>query len=113
MCEFSSNVLYDISTKVKDGVITQELGKKHKSIKDELIFNFYKTIVDTQEKQMRQALISLGWTPPAGVLTDLEKFVGYCTFCGRKTGREELATNCDMTQPDNTNCPGQIIPIEI
>ena len=53
-------MLYNIETGVHDKVITQEVEVTY----DGIVFNFYKVVVDTKEKQMREALISLGWTPP-------------------------------------------------
>lgn len=43
-----------------DGLIeTSTLIKK-----DGMEISFYKQIVDTQDSQIRQSLIELGWTPP-------------------------------------------------
>lgn len=98
---------YSIVTKVlDDGVIQQSIKSNPK---DEYLSRLSKLIIDTREKQIIKALISLGWTPP-DIVFDFEKLVGYCYVCGRQTGHEELATNCDMTQPDGTNYPGEIIP---
>jgi len=55
-----SNV--DVNTSVKDKVITTSVDFKSPLGEIE---NRAKHIIDTQEKQVQEALISLGWTPPA------------------------------------------------
>ena len=52
----------DINTSVKDKVITTSVDFKSPL---GIIENRAKQIIDTQEKQVQDALISLGWTPPA------------------------------------------------
>ena len=51
-----------VTTKWDEDVIKQEV-KIHSMSK--LMPDFNKTIIDTREKHIRKALISLGWTPPA------------------------------------------------
>jgi len=43
-----------------DGKILQELGY----FSDGIYTNIVRQVIDTQEQQIRDALVKLGWTPP-------------------------------------------------
>ena len=51
-----------INTSVEnDSIIFQEIKSEY----EEITQIISRTIVDTKEKQLREALIKLGWTPPS------------------------------------------------
>jgi len=50
-----------VKTTISSGSkITQKCHQEFNDQKD----NFIRTVFDTQEKQLKEALIKLGWTPP-------------------------------------------------
>ncbi len=55
-------MIYNISTEIDGEIITQV----SKITEGGVVFNLTKAIVNTKEKQMREALLKLGWTPPDG-----------------------------------------------
>lgn len=48
------------TTHTKEGVIVQELFTKHNEIREQMA----RRVIDTQDQQIRDTLIALGWTPP-------------------------------------------------
>ena len=48
------------TTPMKDGKIVQELYNVNNNIREQMT----RRVIDTQEQQIRKALIALGWTPP-------------------------------------------------
>lgn len=58
MTEFSSPRITVKTTPYPDGRIVQE-------ITNDLAHELVRQVIDTQEAHIRQALIQLGWTPPA------------------------------------------------
>ncbi len=62
MTESSEELTYKvkITTEIIDGIIVQTAESSRANI----IFDLQLTVVDVKEEQMKQALISLGWTPP-------------------------------------------------
>ncbi len=53
-------MLYNISTEIDGEIITHV----SKIAENAVVFNLTKAIANTKEKQMREALVKLGWTPP-------------------------------------------------
>lgn len=51
---------YKLNTSTKNNIIIQELFKKEENITKRL----FTWIINTREKDIRNALIDLGWTPP-------------------------------------------------
>lgn len=49
-----------VTTHTPDGKIVQELWSVHNYIREQI----NRSVMDTQEQQIREALIELGWTPP-------------------------------------------------
>ncbi len=49
-----------VTTPKENGEIVQELFSVHDSIMEQI----HRRVMDTQEQQIRAALIALGWTPP-------------------------------------------------
>jgi hypothetical protein len=81
---FANKLEFVVSTKIVDAKIIQAV------VSPNMIDGVHDTIrtlvINTEEKQLREALIALGWTPPA----DKEK----CPFCGLLT-----ETPCDSPPP--------------
>ncbi len=59
-------MIYNISTEIDGEIITQV----SKITEGGVVFNLTKAIVNTKEKQMREALLKLGWTPPLDYSND-------------------------------------------
>ncbi len=55
-------MIYYISTEIDGEIITQV--SKITDVDSGVVFNLTKAIVNTKERQMREALLKLGWTPP-------------------------------------------------
>ena len=54
-----------VTTPSKDGKIVQELYSVHHGMRQQIM----RHVIYTQEQQLRDALIALGWTPPAPIDT--------------------------------------------
>jgi hypothetical protein len=61
-----SEIKYDINTTInyKDKRIIQDIRSPNI---DNILQTIHRTILDTKEEQLRDALIKLGWTPPKGI----------------------------------------------
>jgi hypothetical protein len=55
---------FKLTPKVDFDACTVEIEEHIASPFDEVIGNYYKTIVNTKDKMIRDGLIALGWTPP-------------------------------------------------
>jgi hypothetical protein len=56
-----TNLHYEVDTQIFDDQIHQEVWSVFGDVRAQV----YKAVMNTAEAQTRQALISLGWTPPA------------------------------------------------
>lgn len=57
---------FNLKTDIFNDKIIQELNYEHKDI----ITKIFREMYDTQEKQLKEALIKLGWTPPIKDIKD-------------------------------------------
>lgn len=58
-----------VTTATEDGKITQELYSVTPDLREQVI----RRVMDTQEQQIREALIALGWTPPNSGIQPIER----------------------------------------
>lgn len=55
------NYNLSVTTDIQDGKIIQELTNQ---VGPDLTESMMRTIIDTKEEHVKEALIKLGWTPP-------------------------------------------------
>lgn len=89
--EFRADFARRLLRQERDGKVEQEMF----SIRDGVREKILRQVLDTQEQQIKEALITLGWTPPGGMedmtpedrVKLLRAVAGeYCPKCGFPTG---------------------------
>lgn len=58
--DFLSSPRHETKTVIKKDLIVQEITYDYENIRELVL----RTIIDTQDEQIKEALIKLGWTPP-------------------------------------------------